>query len=427
MSEKRWSQAKIDVRMADSVDVAVIGGGAAGLTAAIFAARRGVAGRVRVLDGSRRLGAKILISGGGRCNITNANVTERDFWGGNRNIVKQVLRAFPVPDTLAFFREIGLALHEEEDGKLFPDTNRAQTVLSALLGEAERRGVKLSSGSRVTGLARGKDGFEIETATTRVVARRVVLATGGMSVPETGSDGFGYKLASGLGHHIVPPTPALVPLVLDGDWHASLRGVAQRVEIDVQAEREGRTRLVGSMLWTHFGASGPVILNASRLWHRAALEKRAVRVTLNLAGGQSFDLLEQQFLDRASEQGLLAARSLLAEMMPASVADAVMRGAGVDLEVRLKDLTREARRKLIHAIAHRPLTIRDSRGFRFAEVTAGGVEMSEVQPATLESRRCPGLFLVGEILDVDGRIGGFNFQWAWASGYVAGRALARGD
>jgi predicted Rossmann fold flavoprotein len=201
--------------------------------------------------------------------------------------------------------------------------------------------------------------------------------------------------------------------------------VSQRVELDIQAERDGRTRLAGSLLWTHFGISGPVVLNASRLWHRAVLERRAVRVTANLAGGRSFEALEEQLLDRAAEPGRASVRSVVSEMMPASVADAVLTGAGVDGGVLLKDFTREARRRLLHAITHRPLAIRDSRGFRFAEATAGGVELSEVQPATLESRKCPGLFLVGEVLDVDGRIGGFNFQWAWATGHVAGQALGR--
>jgi predicted Rossmann fold flavoprotein len=414
--------------MAESFDVAVIGAGAAGLATAIFAARGG-AGRIVALDGARKLGAKILISGGGRCNITNKTVTERDFWGGNRNIIKQVLRAFTVEATVSFFRELGVAVHEEEDGKLFPDSHRAHTVLNALLDEAQRRGVVLAPGSRVTAIARANGaGYRIATAAGGAVeARRVVLATGGMSVPETGSDGAGYGLARALGHEIVPPTPALAPLLLEGDGHAALRGIAHRVELDIQAEREGRTRLAGSLLWTHFGISGPVVLNASRLWHRAAIEKRTVRVTANLAGGRPFESLEEQLLDRASEQGRVAVRSFVSEIMPAAVADAVLAGAGVDGTVLLKDFTREARRRLLHAIAHRPLAIRDSRGFRFAEATAGGIELSEIQPSTLESRKAPGLYAVGEVLDVDGRIGGFNFQWAWASGSVAGQALARKD
>lgn len=411
--------------MAEAFDVAVIGAGAAGLATGIFAARGG-AGRIVALDGARRLGAKILISGGGRCNVTNKTVTERDFWGGNRNITKQVLRAFPAEATVSFFRELGMTLHEEEDGKLFPDSNRAHTVLNALLDEAQRRGVVLAPGSRVTSLSRAGAGFRIETAAGAVIeAPRVVLATGGMSVPETGSDGAGYGLARELGHKIVPTTPALAPLLLEGEAHAALRGVSHRVELDIQAEKEGRTRLSGSLLWTHFGASGPVALNASRLWLRAVLERRVVRVTLNLAGGRSFESLEEQLLDRAALQGRVSVRTILSEMMPASLADHVLAGAGIEGGVLLKDFTREARRRLIHAIAHRPLPIRDSRGFRYAEATAGGIELSEVQPSTLESRKTPGLFLVGEVLDVDGRLGGFNFQWAWSSGHVAGQALAQ--
>jgi predicted Rossmann fold flavoprotein len=410
-----------------SFDAAVVGAGAAGLATAIFAARHGVS-RLIALDGARRLGAKILISGGGRCNVTNKAVSERDFWGGNRNIVKQVLRAFPVPSTVDFFREIGVRLHEEEDGKLFPDSERARTVLDALLDEAQRRGVTLAPGSRVTGIVPARGRFEIATeGGATIEARRVVLATGGLSVPETGSDGAGYGLAQRLGHTLVAPTPALVPLCLDGEWHVGLKGVSQRVEIDVQAERDGRTRLTGSLLWTHFGVSGPVVLNASRLWHRAVLERRAVRVTANLVGGRSFDSLEEGLLDRAKESGHTSIRSAIAEWMPAAVAEAILAAAGVDPGVPLKELTREARRRLLHAVAHRPLPVRDSRGFRFAEATAGGVEVTEIHPQTLESRKTPGLHVVGEVLDVDGRIGGFNFQWAWSSGYVAGCALAARD
>jgi predicted Rossmann fold flavoprotein len=407
-------------------EVVIVGGGAAGLATAIFAARQGLAGRVLVLEGARRLGAKILVSGGGRCNVTNTTVTERDFWGGNRNVVRQILRALPVAETIAFFREIGVALHEEEDGKLFPDSNRAHTVLHALLEEAERRGVKLAPGSRVTSLTRAGGGFCVETHAGVTDAKKVVLATGGMSVPETGSDGAGYAFAKAVGHTIVEPTPALVPLMLEGEFHHGLRGVAHRVEIDVQSERVGRERMGGSMLWTHFGVSGPVALNASRSWHRATLERRTVRVTANLAGSRTFESLEHELVERIKGGGRVTVRSLVAQMMPASVADAVMAGEGIDSAILLHALPRDARRRLLHAITHRPLPITGSRGFRFAEVTAGGVDLGEIQPASMESRRCPGLFLVGEIVDVDGRIGGFNFQWAWASGYVAGRALAQG-
>jgi predicted Rossmann fold flavoprotein len=405
-------------------EVAVVGAGAAGLAAGIFAARAGLGGQVIALDGARRPGAKILISGGGRCNVTNAVVTERDFWGGSRNLIRNVLRALPVEDTVELFREIGVRLHEEEDGKLFPDSNRAATVLAALLAEAERRGVRLQANARVTGLSRTAEGFALETAAGVVEARRVVLATGGLSIPKTGSDGAGYELARGLGHRLVPTTPALAPLLLEGEWHQPLSGVSHRVEIGVQASGEPRTPLAGSMLWTHFGASGPVVLNASRLWHRAVLQGRKVAVTANLASGRSSESVDQELLEGAAAGGRVALRAVVARWMPGSVADAVIESAGLAPGLLLSALTREGRRSLVQKVVAWILPVQDSRGYGFAEATAGGVELTEVDAKRLESRCCPGLFLAGEVLDVDGRIGGFNFQWAWSSGFVAGRGAA---
>ena len=196
------------------VDVAVVGAGAAGLATAIFARRAAPTRGVLLLEGARRPGAKILVSGGSRCNVTNARVDERDFWGGPSTIVRRVLRAFRVDDTVAFFREIGVHLHEEADGKLFPDTNRSRDVLEALLNEVDRVGVTLVAGQRVLDVTRAEKLFHITTTSGVHLARAVVLATGGQSLPKTGSDGFGFALARRLGHTIVPPTPGLVPLLL---------------------------------------------------------------------------------------------------------------------------------------------------------------------------------------------------------------------
>jgi predicted Rossmann fold flavoprotein len=408
----------------ETVDVVVIGAGAAGLMTAISTARHGSTGRVVCLDGARTLGAKILVSGGARCNVTNRVVTERDFWGGPPRVVRDVLKAFPAETTAAFFREIGVALHEEEHGKLFPDSHRARTVLDALLGECARLGVDVRAACRVTALRRDGAAFDVETSTGVMRAAVVVLATGGRSLPKSGSDGFGYSLASACGHSLIDTTPALVPLLLRNEDLRALSGVSQPAEMSVRVEGHRPVRIEGSLLWTHFGASGPVVLNASRHWHRAILEGRPVAVTINICPGHTFESLEAWWVDFARARPRATVLKVLTTLVPAAVADLWLKRAGVDPALTMAHVSREDRRAMIRALLETTLDVRDSRGYTYAEVTAGGVPLTEIDPRTMASRVCSGLYLVGEILDVDGRIGGFNFQWAWSSGWVAGRAIA---
>jgi len=384
---------------------------------------------VTILDSARKPGAKILVSGGSRCNVTNIAVSERDFWGGRPAIVRRILRGFPVHETISFFRELGVTLHEEADGKLFPDTNRAQTVLDALLRETTRLGATLLSAQRVIDVVPEDAGFRVVTGHGDLRAANVVLATGGQSLPKTGSDGGGYDIARRLGHTIVPPAPALVPLLLDehDDFHRGLSGVSHEVEIAVWIDGAIATRLTGALLWTHFGVSGPVALNASRHWTRAHIEQRAVRLTMSFHPGSSFDDEDARWVDRARDQPKTTIQSMLAERLPASVAAAIANRVRIDASLPLAHLSRDHRRALAHAITAWPLPVAGTRGYNFAEVTTGGVALDEIDPAAMASRICPGLSLVGEILDVDGRIGGFNFQWAWSTGFAAGRALGGGS
>jgi predicted Rossmann fold flavoprotein len=409
----------------DTVDVVVVGAGAAGLFTAIWTKRNDSTARVVCLDGARTIGAKILVSGGARCNVTNRVVTERDFWGGPSRTVRDVLRSFSAAQTAAFFREVGVTLHEEEHGKLFPDSNRARTVLDALLGECARLGADVRGGSRVTGLRRDDGTFCVETPNGTLRASVVVLATGGRSLPKSGSDGFGYTLAASFGHTMIATTPALVPLVLGNEELRTLSGVTHRAEVSVRAEADRPIRLDGSLLWTHFGASGPVVLNASRHWHRAVLGARSVAVTVNICPGHTFESLEEWWADAARTRPRATVLTVLSTLVPAAVAGVWLQLAGVDAAQTMAHVSREDRRTTIRALLEMPLDVRDSRGYTYAEVTAGGVPLTEIDPKTMASRVCPGLYLVGEILDVDGRIGGFNFQWAWSSGWVAGRAIAR--
>ena len=411
--------------------VVIVGAGAAGLATAIFARQLDPAREVLLLDGSPRPGAKILVSGGSRCNVTNTVVTEQDYWGGKRTIVRRVLRRLTVPATVAFFERIGVPLKEEPGGKLFPRSDRSRDVLEALLRAASEFGVTLSPATRVHRISGEAGAFRLESSRGPIDAAAVVMATGGLSLPKTGSDGGGLEIARALGHTIVPTTPALAPLLMhDGrgpaepSLHQSLSGVSVATELTAWLDGRAAERLRGAMLWTHFGISGPVALNASRHFLRGVLERRVVLLTANFAG-TTFDAVDARWTAMARERPRSSAQSVLAADLPASMATALLAYAQVDAGTPLAALSRESRRRLAHALTAFPLDVTDSRGYNYAEATAGGVALEEVDPATMASRTCAGLYLVGEMLDVDGRIGGFNFQWAWASARVAAEALAR--
>ena len=422
-------------------DIAIVGAGAAGLATGIFTRRRNPSLSVVLVDSAARPGAKILVSGGSRCNVTNVAVRERDFNGGNPAIIRRILKAFPPAEVVAWFASLGVPVHEEAHGKLFPDSNRSRDVVNALLDECGASGVVLQTATRVEritpvldltdpgslspdpGLTRSR--FTLNTTGGPIRTRTVVMATGGLSLPKTGSDGRGLSIAESLGHTIVRTTPALVPLVTaDGArFHESLTGISQEAELVLWVDGSIAQRLRGSLLWTHFGLSGPLVLDMSRHWLRARLAERETRLTINLVGGKRFESVEQEWTDGTAARPRVSVHGLLADMMPAAVAAAILGQLGLDPAIQVANLPRADRRRLTHAVAEWPVDVTDSRGYSYAEATAGGVALDEIDPATMASKRCPGLFLVGEMLDVDGRIGGFNFQWAWSSARVAARAL----
>lgn len=421
----------------DSCDVGVIGAGAAGLFAAIFAGRTALAAgaplRIVALDGARTLGAKILVAGGGRCNVTHHRVDETAYAGSSRNAIRNVLRRFTVEDTVRFFRERGVELKREPTGKLFPTTDRARTVLDAILSAAHDAGVQLRHPWRVESISRDSDGFTItSTAGDRLHARRIILATGGRSLPKTGSDGHGHTLARSLGHSLTPSIfPALVPLTLPADhFLCSLSGITVEATLDLRSGTGKKLiAFTNSTLFTHFGLSGPSVLDISRYYLDAAAHARqssapAPRLLLNLLPSHTTESIDAALQNIRS---LSPARFLAGppQNLPDRLARALCEHAGVDPSAPGHTMTRERRRALAAAATALPLPITGDRGFAHAEVTAGGVPLAEVHLDTMESRLTPGLHLCGELLDVDGRIGGFNFQWAWASGFAAGVGAAR--
>jgi predicted Rossmann fold flavoprotein len=408
----------------ERVDVAIVGAGAAGLMAAIWAGRTDPSRSIVALDGATRLGAKILIAGGGRCNVTHDVVEEQAFAGSSRHAIRKVLRRFDVPATVAFFRDLGVDLKCEETGKLFPTTDRAQTVLDALLEGARAAGVTLRHPWRVEAVAPRGEGFTVAGPSGTLHAHTVVLATGGRSVPKTGSDGHGYAIARALGHTITPHVfPALVPLTLPRDhFLTTLAGISTPVTLEVRSA-SGR-RLVGftdSLLCTHFGVSGPAVLDVSRYWIAARAAEPAARLTVGWLPGETRESVDAWL----RELGAASPGRRLHARLPERLARALCMEAGVDPSAPGRCLTRERRRALAAVLVEMPLPVTGDRGFTHAEVTAGGVPLAEMRLATMASRIVPGLHLCGENCDVDGRIGGYNFQWAWASGYTAGVSVGR--
>lgn len=402
----------------------VVGAGAAGLQTAIFAGREGVP--VLVLESQPKPGAKIRISGGGRCNVLPSRFDRTDFHGsGDGPRLRKALHAWSLKQVRAFFEEdLGIPLYAEPNGKLFPRSDRAQDVIDGLLAEANRVGVEIRCGVRMERIeaVEGPEGaprFRVTTAEHGTLETTVlVVATGGKSIPKTGSDGLGLELLRGMGHGCAPLHPALVPLRLpEHPWHG-LAGISLPTELSVfdgQARVEQRS---GDLLFTHRGISGPVALDVSRYMTGPGAERHSIRARWGGHGIASWD--EELMAGGAQRVG-----PLVREHLPKRLADALLGLAGVNPELRRSELKKEQRRGLVEVLEACPLSVQGSEGYKKAEVTAGGVPLDELDPKTLESRLVPGLFLAGEVVDVTGRIGGFNFHWAWVSGYTAGRGAAR--
>lgn len=403
-------------------DVAVIGAGAAGWMAAIQAARRRAS--VLLLDGHRKPGAKILMSGGTRCNVTHETVSERDFASTHPRRVRNILAAFSAGQARQFFEEIGVRLVREPDGKYFPETNSARTVLQGLRNEAERLGVRLQHPVKVTNLVRNGETFTLRAENFECDARTVILATGGLSYPATGSDGSGYRLALSLGHTLIPTSPALTPLCIRDEIWKNLSGIALPSRLTLKEGRKKIRVCEGALLFTHFGLSGPAALNMSRFWDRERRE-RDVLLEASLLPGSHEDALGAELCAVAEASPNLGLKTFLRGRLPERVALAVLEHAGIPAERRLGDTGSPERLRLMHSLFHLSFDFKGVYGFDKAEVTAGGIPLDQVMDTTMESRLVPGLFLAGEMLDADGQIGGFNFQWAWATGTLAGIAAAR--
>lgn len=430
-------------------DVAVLGAGAAGLVAAIRAAELGA--RVVLLEKNRRPGVKILMSGGTRCNITNARGLRRletvsgpvdpafdpallrgaraiqDAFGAGGRFLGPALRRLDVDQTIRLFEDEGLTVKVEANGKVFPLSDRAVDVLDALLKRLQRSGAELRCLSPVESVERLGlgEGFEVVAAGARLRARRLIVAMGGRSYPGCGTTGDGHALARSLGHAVTDTRPALVPLRVGPEWVLTLKGLSLP---DVVATVHGPSgpalaKRREAILFTHFGLSGPAILDVSR-----AVANHDGPVPLELRLDLQPDVPREEVdrrLQSATRQGRAAVASLLTAEFPRRLVDCLLDACSIPRSRIGPDLSRVERGRLVSALKGLSLPIAGALGFEKAEVTRGGVALGEVEPKTLESRLVPGLFFAGEVLDLDGLIGGYNFQAAWSTGWLAGESAAK--
>jgi predicted Rossmann fold flavoprotein len=406
----------------NSKRIVIVGGGAAGFFAALACAEAGSDAEILILEKTSQFLSKVKISGGGRCNVTHACFNERDlatrYPRGERALIAP-LKRFQASDTVAWFEKRGVQLKTESDGRMFPVTDSSQTVVDCLLESARGAGVKLKTNCGVESVAKKSNGqFELKLSTGETLTcDKLLLAIGGCRTPALG------QLAVSLGHTLEPPVPSLFTFHIATPWLRQLAGVSvAEVEVSV-AETKLRER--GALLLTHWGLSGPAILRLSA-WGARVLHEKDYRFTLqvNWLPHLNESKLAEQFQARRVLQPARSITNSAIALLPARLWEQLVMSAGISRDTRWSGLSRSAQHKLIQQLLRAEFSVSGKSLNKDEFVTCGGVRLSEVNFRTMESKLCPGLFFAGEVLDIDGITGGFNFQAAWTTGWIAGQAMA---
>lgn len=398
--------------MANQFDVAVIGAGAAGMMCAAVAGQRGR--KVVLIDHSSRLAEKIRISGGGRCNFTNLHAGPQHFLSNNPHFCKSALSRYTPQDFLALVKRYRIAYHEKHKGQLFCDQS-AEQIIAMLKGECDTGNVAWRTPCKIAAIGKEGEVFRLETDAGVFMADSVVIATGGLSIPKIGATDFAFRVAKQFGLKLVDPRPGLVPLTFDAaawEMFVPLAGIALEVDIET-GDKKSRTRFREDLLFTHRGLSGPAVLQISSFW------KPGTPVTLNLV--PEVDIAETLIEGKSTLKKNLG--NLLAQWLPARLAEGWLLANGFQLEARLADMPDKQLRRLGESLNRWSIVPNGSEGYRKAEVTCGGVDTRELSQQNMMSNKVPGLHFIGEAVDVTGWLGGYNFQWAWASGMAAGLSV----
>jgi len=409
-----------------NTDVVIVGAGPAGLMASIAAA--GAGADVMLFEAGPRPGRKLLASGGGRCNITHAG-TPGSFLEGfdikAARFLKTAAYGFSPEDAVRYFGSLGIALKTERGDRVFPVSDRSDEILDALITEIRSAGVAVKTAAGVTSVNQGETAFETLSRRGEYRSRTVVIATGGLSMRRSGSDGTGYEIARGLGHSIETPRPSLVPLITAETWPREVAGLALK-NVALSAALKGkRIRRFGEMLFTHHGIGGPITLEISRrLTDILHSEGGPVQVEIDLKPALDEKKLDARLLRELHENPRRRFSTVLNTLMPESLAEVYVNHFGFTRETGASHVTRDERVRLRMLLKALPLTVTATEPIEAALVTRGGVSLSEIDPRTMESKLITGLFFAGEIIDADGDCGGYNLQMCWATGMLAGKSAA---
>lgn len=401
--------------------VAVIGGGAAGMMAAITAAREGV--KVTILEHKDRIGKKILSTGNGRCNFTNTFQTPACYRSDNRDFAWNIIQKFNVEKTISFFKELGI-YPKDRNGYLYPYSDQAAAILEVLQIEIAKLNICVMTEINVLDIQPVKRGIRVTTDKKTITVDSVILACGSKAAPVTGSDGSGYQLAKLLGHRIVPVLPALVQLRCAEKFYKSISGVRVQGTVEIYADDISLASDIGEIQLTNYGISGIPVFQVSRYAAKAIYQKQSVTAVLNFMP----DMNKDEFLSFLQERITLCPHKTLDEfftgIFPKKLCELWIRLSRLPKEMRVSDLSGEQLEKLVLLIQHLRTHITETNAFEQAQICCGGVDTTEINPDTLESNYVPGIYFAGELLDVDGICGGYNLQWAWSSGFVAGKEAA---
>ncbi len=401
--------------------VAVIGGGAAGMMAAITSAREGA--RVTILEHKERIGKKILSTGNGRCNFTNTYQTPACYRSDNRDFAWNIIQKFNVEKTISFFKELGI-YPKDRNGYLYPYSDQAAAILEVLQIEVAKLDICVMTEINVLDIQPVKRGIRVTTDKKTITADSVILACGSKAAPVTGSDGSGYQLAKLFGHRIVPVLPALVQLRCAEKFYKSISGVRVQGTVEIYADDIFLASDTGEIQLTNYGISGIPVFQVSRYAAKALYKKQSVTAILNFMP----DMNKEEFLLFLQERITLCPYKTLDEfftgVFPKKLCELWIRLSRLPKEMRVSDLSGEQLEKLVLLIQHLRTHITETNSFEQAQICCGGVDTTEINPDTLESNYVPGIYFAGELLDVDGICGGYNLQWAWSSGFVAGKEAA---